>query len=179
DELSESSGERLQAFNLRTHTANLLLQQGRMGRLSEGAWGASLLTRHYAASGPQALTPPADSRGLGIFAFQEVEVVSGGPALQLGGRMDSYRIASTRSEKFGPAVERTFRAFSGALGVGLPITSSASGSLHFGRSFRAPTVEELFSAAAHAGTGAVELGDPRLKAETGVSAEAMLRVRSP
>src|SRR5690606_13618477 len=26
DELSESSGERLQAFNLRTHTANLLLQ---------------------------------------------------------------------------------------------------------------------------------------------------------
>jgi iron complex outermembrane recepter protein len=64
------------------------------------------------------------------------------------------------------------------VGLRVPLTEAASASVHLGRSFRAPTVEELFSAAAHAGTGAVELGDPLLVAENGTSFEAMLRVRS-
>ncbi|HEX6068371.1 MAG TPA: TonB-dependent receptor [Longimicrobiaceae bacterium] len=176
DELDEDAGERLQSFSLRTATVNLIAQQGRLGPSTEGAWGVSLLSKDYAATGPRALTPPAASLGMGAFGFQELELIEGGPAVQLGGRVDGYRIASRDSEKFGAGVERTFRAFSGAVGLRLPIASGASASLQLGRSFRAPTVEEMFSRAAHAGTGSVELGDPQLSAETGVSLEAVVRL---
>jgi iron complex outermembrane receptor protein len=176
DELDEDAGERLQSFSLRTATLNLVGQQGRLGPSAEGAWGVSILSKDYAATGPRALTPPAASLGVGAFGFQELELVEGGPALQLGGRVDGYRIASRTSEKFGAGVERTFRAFSGALGLRVPIAAGASASVQLGRSFRAPTVEEMFSRAAHAGTGSVELGDPRLSAETGLSLEAVFRL---
>ena len=179
DELDDRSGDLLQEFGLHTRTANVLVQHGRLGPLAEGAWGASVLTKRYAATGPQALTPPADSRGLGMFVFQEVRLSQGGMALQVGGRLDDYRIESGSAPKFGPGVDRHYQALSGALGLRLPLSSTASAAVHVGRSFRAPTVEELFSAAAHAGTGAVEIGDPALQAETGVSVEATVRVRNP
>src|SRR5690606_28223915 len=98
-----------------------LVRQGRLGPLLEGAWGASLLAKRYAATGPQALTPPADSRGIGVFGFQELALRSGGPFLQLGGRLDAYRIASLASPKFGAGVRREFRALSGALGLRVPL----------------------------------------------------------
>ena len=176
DELSGVDEELLQRFDLSTRTANLLIRRQPAGRSLDGAWGASLLTRSYAAVGQQALTPPADSRGVGVFGFQEVELIRGGAALQIGGRFDVYHIESAASERFGPAVERSFRSLSGAAGVRLPVSSFAAFSVHVGRSFRAPTVEELFSNAAHAGTGAVELGNPRLAAERGLSVESLLRI---
>jgi iron complex outermembrane receptor protein len=129
DELDEDAGERLQSFSLRTGTLNVIAQQGRLGPSAEGAWGVSLLSKDYAATGPRALTPPAASLGLGAFGFQEVELVDGGMAVQLGGRVDGYRIASRDSEQFGAGVERTFRAFSGALGLRAPLSSRAAASL--------------------------------------------------
>jgi iron complex outermembrane receptor protein len=137
----------------------------------------SLLHKDYAATGEAALTPPADSRAAGIFVFQELLTGIGGSSLQVGARGDAYRIVSHAAPKFGDGVERTFTALSGSAGVRVPL---GAGSLAFtaARSFRAPTVEELFSGAAHAGTGAVEFGDPLLAAERGVSFEALGHVQS-
>ena len=177
DELDDASGESLQRFALSTRSADLLLRQGRIGRVSEGAWGLSGLYKDYSAVGTAALTPPAHSRGLGIFGFQEVEI-GGGLALQIGGRFDHYRIVAEEKAGFGPRRARDFQALSGSAGLRLPLNSSSSASLSFARSFRAPTVEELFSNAAHAGTGAVELGNAELRAERGLSAEGVLRTQS-
>jgi iron complex outermembrane receptor protein len=178
DELDDDAGSVLQRFALRTRTAGVRVHQ-RPGRvLSDGAWGASALSKAYDATGPQALTPQADSRGLGVFGFQELRLV-GGVALQLGGRYDDYRIASGTSEKFGPGRAREFRALSGSAGLRAPLGGGWSAAVSAARSFRAPTVEELFSAAAHAGTGAVELGNPALRAEHGFSVEGLLRVQAP
>ncbi|HEX7243712.1 MAG TPA: TonB-dependent receptor plug domain-containing protein, partial [Longimicrobiaceae bacterium] len=70
DEL-DGAGDVQQAFALDTRTLNLLLRQGALGPFTEGAWGVAGLFKGYAATGPAALTPAADSRGLGVFGFQE------------------------------------------------------------------------------------------------------------
>lgn len=179
DEIDLAAGENLQEFELRTGTVDLLTRHEGIGWFSDGAWGASLLMKRYTARGPQALTPPADSRGIGLFLFEEIAPFGDdGPALQLGVRYDHYRIESGVTEKFNEAHERRFQAFSGAVGVRVPLAPAMSASVHLGRSFRAPTVEELFSGGAHAGMGAVELGDAGLVAEQGLSLEATLRAQS-
>lgn len=175
DEIDDVVDEVAQSFVLETRTVNLLLRQGRIGKIVEGAWGVSGLFKSYAAAGPAALTPPAESRGLGVFAFQEISL--GFPALELGARYDDYRIASRDEEKFGPGRARSFPALSGSAGLRIPLGKGASGGVSVARSFRAPTVEELFSGAAHAGTGAVEFGNPELEAERGLSVETVVRLQ--
>jgi iron complex outermembrane receptor protein len=175
DELDDA-GDVQMSFALRTQTVNLLLRQGAIGPFTEGAWGVSGLVKRYASTGPAALTPAADSRAWGVFAYQELGL-GGGAALQLGGRYDHYGIESHDSEKFGAGVDRTFRSLSGSVGLRMPITDAVSVGGSLARSFRAPTVEELFSGALHAGTGSVEYGTPTLRAERGTSVEGVLRVR--
>lgn len=176
DEL-QADGSVAQAFGLRTQTVDLLARQGGLGPFTEGAWGVVALFKQYAATGPAALTPPADTRAFGVFGYQELALGPGRPTLQLGGRYDHYGIASRPSAKFGPGVERVYRAFSGSVGVIVPLWGGLSASGTVARSFRAPTVEELFSGAPHAGTGAVEFGSPDLRAESGRSVEAGLRLQ--
>ena len=178
DELDDDAGSVLQRFALRTRTAGVRVHQ-RPGRvMADGAWGASALYKEYRSTGPEALTPPANSRGLGVFGFQELRLM-GGAGLQLGGRYDDYRIASGTSDRFGPGRAREFRALSGSAGLRVPLGGGFSAAVSAARSFRAPTVEELFSAAAHAGTGAVELGNPALRPEHGFSVEGLLRAQTP
>jgi iron complex outermembrane receptor protein len=177
DELDESDVVQ-QRFVLRTRTANVLLRQASFGPFREGAWGASMLLRRYDATGPAALTPAADSRAFGIFGFQEVALPAD-IALQVGARFDRYGTGSRDSDKFGDGVHRTFHALSGSAGLSAPLGRGLSASVTASRSFRAPTVEELFSGAPHAGTGAVEYGDAQLREERGRSIEALLHLRTP
>lgn len=177
DELDSAEDVQM-SFGLRTGTVNLLLRQGAIGPFTEGAWGASGLFKQYVNTGPAALTPAADSRGWGAFAFQELALRTRGPALQLGGRFDHYGITSMDSPKFGPGVDRAFRSLSGSVGLRVPVNDAISGSVSIARSFRAPTVEELFSGALHAGTGSVEYGTPTLAAERGTGVEGVLRIRN-
>ncbi|HEX6372470.1 MAG TPA: TonB-dependent receptor [Longimicrobium sp.] len=176
DELDDAGTVQM-SFALRTHTANVILRQGAVGPFTEGAWGVSGLVKGYASTGPAALTPAADSRAWGVFGFQQMAIGGGGAALQLGARFDHYGIRSHDSQKFGPGVDRAFRALSGSAGVHVPITRAVSVGGSVARSFRAPTVEEMFSGALHAGTGSVEYGTPTLPAERGTSIEGVIRVR--
>lgn len=176
DELDDA-GDVQMAFALRTRTANVLVRQGALGPFAEGAWGVSGLDKEYASTGPAALTPAADSRGWGVFGFQELAPRPDGPALQLGARFDHYGITSKDSPKFGAGVERTFRALSGSAGVRVPFSEALSAAVTVARSFRAPTVEELFSGALHAGTGSVEYGTPTLAAERGIGVEGVVKLR--
>src|SRR5690606_30092431 len=137
-------------FNLRTQTLNALARTG-YGRLS-GALGAQTLFKQYEATGEEALTPAANSSGVGVFLFQELALrgdvpVERSPSLQLGARVDHYAIDSRDSEeeRFGAGVSRSFTNFSGSLGAGLPLADGVSLSGSLSRAFRAPTVEELFS----------------------------------
>jgi iron complex outermembrane recepter protein len=174
DELAD--GELEMSWGLRTQSADVLVRQRELGPLAEGAWGVTGLFRQYAATGVGQLTAPADARTAGVFTFQELAPFAAGPRLQLGARVDGYRIASKDDPKFGPGVARSFTAFSGSAGVSVPLGAGTAVSVHAARSFRAPTVEELFSDAYHMGTASYELGDPTLEPEFAHGLDAVVRV---
>jgi iron complex outermembrane receptor protein len=175
----EAGGGAGNRFELRTATAGLLVDQAEAGVFGRGAWGVSGLWKEYRGEGTSSLTPPAVSHAIGIFGFQELRLGESGVALQVGARLDRYAILSRDDAKFGPGRERVFGALSGSAGVVVPVGERLTAAFTLARAFRAPTVEELFSSSLHAGTGAVEFGNPDLDAERSLGIDAVLRLHGP
>src|SRR6185369_6307451 len=184
-EINELTGGTNTSFDLRTQTVDLL-GRTRFGRFS-GAIGASGLFKQYAALGEEALTPAARSNGLGAFVFEELPLHStaGGPdarvpKLQLGGRLDSYRIdIKPGDDKFAAFTgNRHFDQFSGSVGVNVPLGRYFTGALSAARAFRAPSVEELSSNAMHEAAGTFDVGNPNLRSEVNQGFDAILRLES-
>jgi iron complex outermembrane receptor protein len=176
----EESGEVGTTFRLNTQTAAVT------GRTTFGRWtgavGLSGLFRQYSPTGEEALTPGARTRNGGIFVYQDIPLgaAESTPHLQVGARYDVYRLVSDDSDdaRFGAGRTRDFNNLSGSAGLSVPFGTTVSANVSVGRSFRAPTVEELFSDAFHAATGSYEVGDPDLGVETNTGVEAVLRGQS-
>ena len=181
DEIEES-GEIGTTFRLRTQTANLRADTD-LGRL-RGTVGLSGLLKRYEPTGEEALTPFASSGNLGLFVFQEMPILPGEhdtehvPHLQVGGRFDHYDISTEASPGFGAARDRTFRAFSGSIGVNFPLPQGISLGASLSRAFRAPSVEELYSNALHVAAGSFDVGNPDLDPEVNLGLEALLRAQT-
>lgn len=175
----ESDGSIGTTFNLRTQTLDLRADTD-LGHV-RGTVGLAGLLKQYEPTGVEALTPFARSGNLGLFIYQEMPLVPGDhdsehvPHLQLGGRYDLYDIATESSDEFGPGRDRTFRAFSGSVGVNFPLPQGISLGASVSRAFRAPSVEELFSGALHAATGSYDVGNPDLKPEVNLGVEGIVR----
>lgn len=177
----EPDGEIGTHFDLKTQTFSAT---ARTLFGSPGAIGTSGFFRQYSAEGEEALTPPANSRSLGVYAFQDFTLGRGiterAPHLHVGVRYDATKMESEEGdERFGDPVKRTFGTFSGSVGFVFPLSSVISFNANVARAFRAPTVEELFSNGVHAAAGTFDIGDPDLKAETNIGGELVLRARSP
>jgi iron complex outermembrane recepter protein len=192
DELA-SDGTVATALALRTGSAQAIARTRPWSIFGDGAVGVSGLVRSNGIAGPQALMPANRSVGVGAFLFQEVplfrvrraagaggtgsdDALSGYVRLPFGVRYDHYAIESETTDRFGAGRRRTFGGVSGSVGVTVPLAQGASLGLNLARAFRSPTVEELFSQAGHAGTGAFEIGDPTLRPEANTGADAVLRV---
>jgi iron complex outermembrane receptor protein len=176
----EPEGEVGTRFRLDTQTGNLTAKT-RFGRL-DGAIGVSALRKDYSPEGEEALTPGAESRTGGLFVYQELPLGAeeDGPSLQVGARYDVYHVRpdETDDARFAEVRDREFSNFSGSLGLNVPVTDQLSASLSVAQSFRAPTVEELFSNAFHHAAGTYDVGDPELELEINRGAEAVLRAQS-
>ncbi|HEX8391054.1 MAG TPA: TonB-dependent receptor [Longimicrobium sp.] len=176
----ESGGEVGTRFRLDTQTGSVTARTA-YGRLT-GALGVSGLRKDYSPEGEEALTPGAASVNGGAFVYQEL-ALSGernGPSLQAGARYDAYRVSpeETDDPRFARVRQRDFNNFSGSLGLNVPLNDNLSASVSVARSFRAPTVEELYSNAFHHAVGTYDIGDPELALETNRGAEAVLRAQS-
>jgi len=68
--------------------------------------------------------------------------------------------------------DRSFGAFSGAVGASYGLSDAVRIGLNLSRTERAPSAEELFSNGAHAGTQAYELGNPDFRLEKSWGLEA-------
>lgn len=177
----EPDGAVATTFDLRTQTLNTQATTA-LGRF-KGAVGVQALFKQYQPTGAEALTPPANSTGVGLFLFQEVALArhandaEHATTLQLGARYDDYRIvAKDAPASFGPGVSTDFSNFSGSLGMSVPLGDRFTLSGSVARAFRAPTVEELFSDAFHAALGSYDIGNPDFTSETSTGAEAILRM---
>ena len=134
-----------------------------------GASGVQYFTRDFKAVGEEAFLPPNETRQLGLFTLQEFSL--GALGVEAAAR---YERSNIESEDVG--VKRRFNAFSAAVGGSLEVAPQAKAGINISRTERAPAAEELFSDGPHVATQAFEVGDPGLKKERSLGAEAYLRV---
>jgi len=165
-------------FDLRTQTFSATARSSFSRYV--GAFGGSGFFKQYEATGEEALTPPADSRSLGVYAFQDFPLFHADTAravhLHLGARYDHTTVESKQGDpRFGPPAERRFGTFSGSVGLLFPLGPDVTLNANFARAFRAPTVEELFSNGVHAAAGTFDKGNVDLDAETNTGGELVLR----
>lgn len=137
-----------------------------------GAWRGSLggqyMARDFDAFGAEAYVAPNRTEQLAAFALQEF----GNGPVQLEG---AARFEATTVDSVPLGLERSFDAFSGALGIAYEPVNAVRTGINLSRVARAPSAEELFSNGPHIATQAFEVGDPDLAIERAWGAEAYAR----
>lgn len=160
------------AFTNKTFLYQGLFDQKKQGRLSGrfGFWGQH---RDFAASGDEALAPPTKHDAFAAFTLQTLDFEH--LSLQLGGRVETNRYRPLETLQRGILPERTFTAFSGAVGIRVPTWTGGALVSNYSHSDRAPSLEELYNQGPHPGNLAFEIGDPDLRCELGDGIDFGLR----
>jgi iron complex outermembrane receptor protein len=147
------------------------------GRGAVGVWHQ---WRDFRAVGSFTGTRPATLQATALYGYDELEL--GAWRLAIGGRADGHRLTpldSTETRLLRGVRTRAFTAWSGAA----TLTRALVGNWRVGggvaRAFRAPAIEELFSAGPHLATYAYEVGNPDLGAERGAGAELFVEHDGP
>jgi iron complex outermembrane receptor protein len=144
-----------------------LVQRDRNGW--RGASGAQYFHRDFEAVGAEAFLPPNQTSQFGLFTLQEFEL--GEIGLEAAARIERSQAKSNSID-----VKRNFTAVSGAVGASYALAEHVEAGVNLSRTERAPSAEELFSNGPHIATQAFELGDPNLRKESSLGAEAYFRV---
>jgi iron complex outermembrane recepter protein len=150
------------------------------GGRHRAAVGAVTQWRDLRAAGSYTGTRPAVHRTIAAFVVDEIAV--GRATLLAGVRADRITLTpldSTETLLLRGIRSRQFSAATGALGARAPLGGGWSLGVQFARAFRAPSIEELYSAGPHLASYAYEIGRPDLAAERGVGADAVLRWSDP
>ncbi len=154
---------------------------------AEGALGVSFQGRDLWAGGANPGTRSGHEWSLAAFGYEEFawEVFR----LQLGARYDFRRVAPAdlsdlvirtterRIEK--PVSERTFHSFSGSVATLRDFGDGWTVGASLARSFRTPSIEEMFSEGPHLADFSFDIGSPDLDPEIGVGVDLFLRGNRP
>jgi len=144
-----------------------------------GVIGFQGLTRDFSAVGEEAFVAPNTTNQYGLFTLQEFEL--GDLGLEVAGRYERTDVRSNAVrvgfEEDAPtiAVNRSFDAFSGAIGLSYALAPDVKIGINGSRAVRAPSGEELFSNGPHVATQAYEVGDPGFKTEKSWGVELYAR----
>ncbi len=166
-------------FHKRDFNGVLQFQQQRRGDI-DGAFGVWANIEDLTIEGDQPLGPNSLTTGLAGFVYEELHA---GPDTRFSAaaRFDYNNIqtrpyaASTDPTFQTINVARTTNAFTASLGVVQQFSPEMSGSLNFARSFRAPTVQELFANGLDAASGTYSIGSASLGPEAGFGIDATLK----
>lgn len=162
-------------YDVLAASTSLTLPHGELGPIDRGALGVQLRGRDLALSGEEKLSPDSREAAAAIYVFEEIpvgELVR----LQFGVRPELHVIEPRANEAFdAPAERRQSPTLSGSMGVHFQPFSTLEAGAQLARAHRAPIIEELYSDAAHLGTGQYEIGDPNLKNEVGHGADTYMR----
>ena len=128
------------------------------------------------------LSPSATEKGQGVFVVEKRAF--GKLQIEAGARWDTQAVKAPVDAHFADVYnesnnEQTFADWSGALGAAYPLDAQWTVTANLGRSFRAPSIFELYAGGAHGGVQAYQLGNPNLKAETSVNSELALTFQTP
>ena len=166
-------------FHKREFNGVLQLQQRRRGDI-DGAFGLWANVEDLTIEGDQPLGPNSLTTGLAGYLYEELHA-SPVTSFSAAARFD-YNNIQTRpfSGSTDPAFQtinaaRTANAFTASVGAVHQFSPEVSGSLNLARSFRAPTVQELFANGLDAASGTYSVGTATLGPETGFGVDASLK----
>ncbi len=170
-------------FHKRELNGVLQLQQRQRGNL-QGTLGLWANFEDLTIEGDQPLGPNSFTSDLAGYAFEEYAT---GPdtRLQAGARFDYSRIQTRPDPSSSDPVFQTLRqsrlanAVTASVGVIQQLTADFTGSINLARSFRAPTVQELFANGLDAASGTYSIGTSTLRPETGLGLDVSLRGNLP
>lgn len=168
-----------QANHFHERDFNGVLQLRHQGRL-EGTFGLWANVQDLTIEGDQPLGPNSLTTDLAGYVYEEYHA---GPStrLQAGMRFDYNKIQTRPYPQSTDSVFRTINAsrlanaVTASLGTIHQFTPNVTGSLSLARSFRAPTVQELFAQGLDAASGTYSIGSASLGPETGVGLDASLK----
>lgn len=163
-------------FLQHTASSTALLRHGALGPIGRGAFGLNVTMRDIELGGADLLTPNSRAIFVAAFFFEEVPLTDW-LRLQLGLRPEVQRIEARDNAQF-PDFEdvRNRLTLSGSVGLNLRPTEGLEFGAQVARAHRAPMIEELYSNAAHLGTGTYEIGDPDLANEIGLGVDVFSRL---
>ena len=166
-------------FRKRAFNAVLQLEQQPFGKW-QGTLGLWSNIENLTIEGDEPLGPNSVTTGVAAYAFEEYRA-SAATRLQAGLRFDYNKIqTSPFAQSTDPVfqtlnVSRLHNAFTASLGAVQQFTPEVTGSLNFARSFRAPTVQELFANGLDAASGTFSIGTASLGPEAGFGIDASLK----
>lgn len=166
-------------FRTLTFSGSLMLVRSAGRGEFNGALGASTLVRQLNVGGDEGLTPDSRSFNMAVFGFAERQI-SDLVSLQAGLRADYNHLDVFANSRFEQPEDptRSDIALTGSLGLNLSPASGVDVGMQLARSFRTPSIEELYTDAAHIGAGAYEIGDPDLKNEIGYGIDLFGKYRT-
>lgn len=166
-------------FHKRGFNGVLQLKHQPLGNL-EGTLGLWTNIEDLTIEGDEPLGPNSRTSGIAGYAYEEYAAAAR-TRFQAGLRYD-YNKIQTRpypgsTDPFFQTIKesRFSNAVTASLGAIRQLTQYLSGSLSLARSFRAPTVQELFANGLDAPSGTYTIGTPRLVPETGLGADVSLK----
>ncbi|HKV69690.1 MAG TPA: TonB-dependent receptor [Gemmatimonadales bacterium] len=165
-------------FHKRELNATLQFQQPATGRWS-GTVGLWTDYQKLDISGDQPLGPNSTTTGLAGYVYEEY-LAAPGTRLQAGVRYD-YNHIQTRPDPYSTdsvfqdlSDSRNSNAFTASLGAVHQLGAGLTGSFSLARSFRAPTVQELFANGLDAPSATYSVGTATLRPEAGLGVDASL-----
>jgi iron complex outermembrane receptor protein len=175
----EKSGRVGTRFEQDQAAGDVLLRHDSLGPIALGAVGLRGQYRDITTGG-SLRTPSTYDYNLAGFVVEEI----GRRALrlQVGGRYDFTKYVPREAatidvgDRRVPVRPRTFNAVSGALAVLYAARRDVRVGASVSRAYRTPDFNELYSNGPHLAANAYEVGDPNLRPETGVGADAFVRV---
>jgi iron complex outermembrane recepter protein len=145
-----------------------LVQANRSGW--RGGSGVQFLLRDFEAIGAEAFVPRNETSQFGLFTLQEFAL--GSLELEAAARYEHTKVSSGAVN-----VDRSFHAFSAAVGAAYEPRTGLRFGVNLSRAERAPSAEELLSNGPHVATQAFEVGDPALDVEKSWGLEAYARAQ--
>ncbi|MDQ2891286.1 MAG: TonB-dependent receptor [Gemmatimonadota bacterium] len=173
------SDPRANHFHKRELNAVLQFRQQPIGKL-DGTIGFWTNVEDLTIEGDQPLGPNSLTTGYAGYAYEEYAATSN-TRLQAGVRFDYNKIQTRPNPESTDSVFRTLNtsrlsnAFTASLGAVQRLGAHTTASFSLARSFRAPTVQELFANGLDAASGTYSLGSAGLAPETGLGIDASLR----
>ncbi|HCI70045.1 MAG TPA: TonB-dependent receptor [Balneola sp.] len=173
-------------FDLLTTNFNLRAKHNKFGFLNSGSFGISGEFEDYTVDGTG--TPPSNNFELGAYIIEETDISE--LHLEVGARLD-YSHASTNERGLFYGIgarsgsidstfykNRSFSALSGSISAIYDLGGGFSIGSTILRSFRAPSLEELYSEGPHLASYSFEIGNPDLDPERAWAKEIFIGFQS-